>query len=134
MTTASDMAKSVSHEDCIYYFCSQKCLGKFRKNPEQYLQPKGTTSESTSRAMNTVLYTCRMHPEIEQNAPGICPLCGMALAPMDATEQADSSELEDMTRRFWISLGLSLPLFLLVMSDMIPQGYRMNVYHSTTVR
>jgi Cu2+-exporting ATPase len=120
MKTASDMAKSVSHEDCIYYFCSQKCLDKFRKNPQQYLQPKGTTSGSTSRAMNNVLYTCPMHPEMEQNGPGTCPLCGMALAPMDATEQADNSELEDMTRRFWISLGLSLPLFLLVMSDMIP--------------
>lgn len=61
-----------------------------------------------------------MHPEIQQDGPGTCPICGMALEAMDATVQADTSELKDMTQRFWFSLALSLPLLFLVMSDMIP--------------
>jgi heavy metal translocating P-type ATPase len=61
-----------------------------------------------------------MHPEIQQQGPGTCPLCGMALEPMDATAQADNSELQDMTLRFWVCLSLSLPLLIMTMSDMIP--------------
>jgi len=64
------------------------------------------------------IYTCPMHPEIEQIGPGICPKCGMALEPMDATNDTDDGELRDMTHRFWISLAFSLPLFIMNMSGM----------------
>ncbi len=67
------------------------------------------------------IYTCPMHPEIRQGGPGSCPTCGMALEPeMAAAEEEASPELVDMTRRFWISLALAAPVFLLAMSEMIP--------------
>jgi Cu+-exporting ATPase len=66
-------------------------------------------------------YTCPMHPEVVQQEPGSCPLCGMALEPRTVTlEEEENPELVDMTRRFWISLALTVPVFVLAMSDMIP--------------
>jgi Cu+-exporting ATPase len=66
-------------------------------------------------------YVCPMHPEIVRSEPGSCPICGMALEPRTVTlEDAPNPELIDMTRRFWISAALSLPLFILAMSDMFP--------------
>lgn len=68
-----------------------------------------------------VEYTCPMHPEIVQDEPGSCPICGMALEPRTITlEEEENPELKDMSRRFWISLILSVPVFLLAMSEMIP--------------
>jgi Cu2+-exporting ATPase len=66
------------------------------------------------------LYTCPMHPEVQQIGPGSCPLCGMALEPMSVEVPADTSELKDMTRRFAVSAVLSLPLLALAMSDLVP--------------
>jgi len=64
-------------------------------------------------------YTCPMHPEIVRSAPGSCPICGMALEPRTVTAvEEDNPELRDMTRRFWISLGLTVPLLILAMEDM----------------
>jgi len=66
-------------------------------------------------------YTCPMHPQIVRPAPGACPICGMALEPRDAAgEQDENPELIDMTRRFWISVALTIPILSLAMSDMIP--------------
>ncbi len=67
-----------------------------------------------------VIYTCPMHPEVEQIGPGSCPKCGMALEPKDGVADEDKSELIDMTRRFWICATLSLPTLLLVMLDHLP--------------
>ncbi len=67
-----------------------------------------------------VIYTCPMHPEIEQTHPGNCPKCGMALEPKEITADEDQSELNDMLRRFWVCAFLSLPVFLLVMLDHLP--------------
>jgi Cu+-exporting ATPase len=68
-----------------------------------------------------VEYTCPMHPEIVRDQPGNCPICGMALEPRTVTaEEGPSPELVDMTRRFWIAAALSLPVFLLAMSDLLP--------------
>src|SRR3954468_6756379 len=68
------------------------------------------------------LYTCPMHPEIERETPGDCPICGMALEPktISATTAEDDSELTDMTRRLWIGAGLTLPVFILAMSHLVP--------------
>ena len=70
------------------------------------------------------VYTCPMHPEIVRDAPRTCPICGMALEPrtVSAAPEEDNAELRDMTRRFWISLGLSLPLLAFAMSDMLPSS------------
>ncbi len=119
MKTASEQAKSVAYAGVIYYLCSQKCIEKFRANPQHYLQPKNSNLSNSSTIKHS-LYTCPMHPEIQQKGPGNCPICGMALEPMDATAQADNSELQDMTRRFWVSFALSFPLLFITMSDTIP--------------
>src|SRR5438876_1109139 len=75
----------------------------------------------TSRAAGTTIYTCPMHPEIRRPGPGTCPKCGMALGPRTVTaEEGPNPELVDMTQRFWISLGLSLPLVIGAMADMLP--------------
>jgi Cu+-exporting ATPase len=66
-------------------------------------------------------YTCPMHPEIVRSEPGNCPICGMALEPRNAVAE-DNAELRDMTRRFWVSATLALPVFLMAMvSDLAPQ-------------
>src|SRR5262245_32727530 len=66
-------------------------------------------------------YVCPMHPEIVRDAPGSCPICGMALEPRVVTlEEEENPELKDMKRRFWVSAGLTLPVLLLAMSEMIP--------------
>ena len=65
-------------------------------------------------------YTCPMHPEIVRPEPGSCPICGMALEPRTVTAEAENPELRDMSRRFWVSLLLTLPLLLMAMYDMMP--------------
>jgi Cu+-exporting ATPase len=68
-------------------------------------------------------YTCPMHPEIVQDEPGSCPLCGMALEPRTITlEEAENPELIDFRRRFWISLVLTIPILLIAMADMVLPG------------
>lgn len=66
-------------------------------------------------------YTCPMHPQIVRSEPGSCPICGMALEPRNAPLE-DNTELKDMTRRFWLSAALALPVFIMAMvSDLAPQ-------------
>jgi Cu+-exporting ATPase len=77
--------------------------------------------EMPAAPLTKIEYTCPMHPEIVRDEPGSCPICGMALEPRTVTlEEAPNHELTDMTRRFWWSAALSLPVFLLAMSEMIP--------------
>jgi P-type Cu+ transporter len=64
-------------------------------------------------------YVCPMHPQIVRNAPGSCPICGMALEPRTVTADEENAELKDMTRRFWVSVALSVPLLVFVMGDML---------------
>jgi Cu+-exporting ATPase len=100
-----------------YGFCSERCLIKFRDDPEHYLEGKPTVEE----APPGTLYTCPMDPEVVQEGPGSCPICGMALEPMSVTAEEEASpELRDMSRRFWISLALTLPVFGIAMSEMLP--------------
>jgi P-type Cu+ transporter len=75
----------------------------------------------TPAAATRVEYTCPMHPEIVRPGPGHCPICGMALEPRTVSAQdEDNPELRDMTRRFWISLALTAPLFAIAMGNMLP--------------
>ncbi len=67
-------------------------------------------------------YTCPMHPEIKRDKPGVCPKCGMALEPMNVENTEENDELNDMSRRFWISAIISLPIFIVaMMGDFVPQ-------------
>src|SRR3989441_11847184 len=104
-----------------YYFCNPRCLERFKANPEQFLVPaKLVTIVSTSRVSDEI-YTCPMHPEVRQVGPGVCPKCGMALEAETATlEEEANPELADMTRRFWIAAGLSIPVLVLGMSETLP--------------
>ena len=110
----------LEHGGTTYYFCAASCLEKFRADPAKYLAPK--TAAPPSMAELDAIYTCPMHPEIERDEPGSCPICGMALEPKNiaAGAQEDNSELRDMTRRFWIGAALSTPVFVLGMWHMLP--------------
>ena len=134
--------------DRTWYFCSAGCRKKFDAAPSSYadLKPGGKPAPSThapheghphhaqtsadaaaaspataSTAPPATLYTCPMHPEIERNAPGSCPKCGMALVPIagSGSGEADDSELRDHTRRMWVGIVLSIPLVILAMSPMV---------------
>ncbi|MFA7639640.1 MAG: YHS domain-containing protein, partial [Parvibaculum sp.] len=113
------------HEGETYYFCSAGCEQKFRAEPAKYLGEKGqacchghASPASAAPAVPGAKYTCPMHPEVVQDGPGACPICGMALEPMAVTrEKPENAELKDMTRRFWIGLVFALPLFLVEMGS-----------------
>src|SRR6185437_12179405 len=120
-------AGSFEYQGKTYYFCSTHCLHRFRENPEAFLnkpavQPIGITRQPPEApAKAGQKYTCPMHPEIIRYAPGSCPICGMALEPLTVSlEEEENHELNDMTRRFWVALALSIPVFALGMSDLIP--------------
>ncbi len=90
----------------------------------------GMALEPDTLPGSRVEYTCPMHPEIVRDAPGTCPKCGMALEPRTVAVADDNPELAEMTRRFWVSAALSLPLFVLAMvADLaphwLPQGLSM---------
>ena len=104
------------HGGTTYHFCSAGCRMKFSADPDSYLRPK-----AAEPAKPVVIYTCPMHPQIRQVGPGNCPICGMTLEPVDVTpEAAPNHELADMSRRFWIGLVLTLPVFILEMGGHIP--------------
>ncbi|MEX2318233.1 MAG: heavy metal translocating P-type ATPase, partial [Bauldia sp.] len=94
-----------------YYFCSARCRERFEAEPRKYMAAETATVEAVPEG---TIYTCPMHPEIRQVGPGSCPICGMALEPVMATaETGPNPELVDMTRRFWISLALTVPVVIL---------------------
>lgn len=98
-----------------YYFCSARCLEKFRANPDTYLNPTGHSPVVSAPA--GTIWTCPMHPEIRRDGPGSCPICGMALEPLEPSlEEGPNPELIDMTRRFWASTAFTVPLAVLVIA------------------
>ena len=120
MTVKPDSRLRHEYEGHTYLFCSEKCLVKFRAAPASYTRTEAATAAPVPARAGT-LYTCPMHPEIQQPGPGACPKCGMALEPMDFSAEQDNSELDDMTRRLWISTALALPLFAMAMvADLWP--------------
>jgi len=114
-----------------YFFCGAGCKRKFDANPDLYLnapRPAGPACAHPHQhvpapgapAEKGAVYTCPMHPDVRQIGPGICPECGMALEPLVATLEEDTSELRDMTRRFWVSVTLTLPLLVISMGELVP--------------
>jgi P-type Cu+ transporter len=114
MTVEIATAKHISeHQHHSYYFCSAGCKTKFQANPAKYLD---ASEKVTEPMLAGAIYTCPMHPQIQQVGPGTCPICGMALEPMTVTaDSGPNHELADMTRRFWIGLALAIPVFVLEM-------------------
>ncbi len=110
---------SATHEGHDYWFCNPKCREKFIADPAKYIAPTPPTKPVTVAEAET-FYTCPMHPEVRQKGPGACPKCGMALEPeMPTADEGPNHELIDMTRRFWISAAISIPLLVLAMGEMM---------------
>jgi Cu+-exporting ATPase len=137
MTVAPEKAAGkVEHAGNTYYFCSKQCAERFSREPERFLvvpgsagmdhdptpgehgTMKGSASVARSSASGNkkVRYTCPMHPQIIQMGPGYCPICGMALEPIDVFAEVEADpEYDSMRLRFWVSAALSLPVLLLSM-------------------
>ena len=161
MSVTEESEYHAYYNESNYYFCSQGCEDKFIASPDSYLNPvplKSSTCQDDSCSLKSTTYTCPMHPEVEQQGPGSCPKCGMALEPKSllvvetrveytcpmhleivqdhpgscpkcgmaleaktVTLEEKNEELIDMSRRFWISTLLALPVFVLAMTaDLIP--------------
>ena len=164
MSVTKDSEFHLRHEEHEYYFCSQSCEDKFKMSPDIYRTSAPVVDSSFPDGSCTlpqdasVTYTCPMHPEVEQQAPGSCPKCGMALEPkglpvvetkveytcpmhpdiiqdhpgscpkcgmaLEAktiSSEEKNEELIDMTRRFWASTVLAIPVFILAMvADLAP--------------
>jgi Cu+-exporting ATPase len=108
------------HAGETYYFCSQGCRDKFARDPASYLEPKPKRAAESPPPPGTI-WTCPMHPEIQRDTPVPCPICGMALEPLTPTaDEGGNAELEDMTRRFWISAAMTVPLLWAMLGELIP--------------
>ena len=144
MTVDPKSAKySSEYSGTTYYFCGASCKKRFDANPEQFTKPgKPEAGHVHHQELFTILeppspppatsstepktYTCPMHPEVIRNAPGSCPICGMALEPRVVTaEEEENPELQMMTRRFWVSVALAVPVLALAMSDMLPPVHQL---------
>ncbi len=122
-------AATAEHAGTTWYFCSTRCHDRFTADPQAFLKPQGEgggcgqhkARGAAPPADPEALYTCPMHPEVQQRGPGDCPICGMALEPMQVTAEPEANpELDDMTRRFWVALVFALPVLVLAMGGMVP--------------
>ena len=150
MTVDPEHARRSEHVGRSYYFCSAGCQAKFESDPAGVLAAYAAKTEeepgsgvdqqhsccgghggsSTNASGREIasrsskspsIYTCPMHPEVEQVGPGSCPICGMDLEPkfVDMSEQGDSGEYADMKRRLWVGVALSVPLLVVAMGPMV---------------
>ena len=131
MPASAGAETTQEYRGVTYHFHSRGCRGIFNENPSMYIKPSGplaavTGAAPTKPASSTVIYTCPMHPQIRQSSAGNCPICGMALEPLVAGTQEDTSELDDMARRFWISAALSFPLLVVTSAEFVPG---LNLHH-----
>ena len=119
-----DPAKTPHHvefEGHQHHFCSAGCLAKFIADPHRYLH--GSADKAAISAEDVpqgTIWTCPMHPQIRQRGPGSCPICGMALEPLEPSlDDRPNPELVDMSGRLWISTALSVPLVILTLGTEI---------------
>lgn len=157
MSVTADSEHHTHHKDKDWYFCSAHCLTKFQASPEEYINKDHSVVSAQADMPEGTMFTCPMDPEIVQEGPGACPICGMALEPMGApafskTEyvcpmhpevisdapgscpkcgmaleartveaEEDTTELDDMSRRFWLGSVFAIPVFILAMiADLVP--------------
>jgi P-type Cu+ transporter len=114
-------AGSFVHAGKTYYFCNPGCLEKFKTDPAKYLASETfPLTESAPKPGTARIYICPMDPEVRQDSPGACPICGMALEPQTIElGDVENPELREMRYRFLISLALSVPILLIAMGEMI---------------
>jgi len=130
MSVTIDGAKHMmTHEGAHYYFCHAGCQTKFSADPKKYLEPQPEPEPAPPGTM----YTCPMDPEIIQEGPGTCPVCGMALEPMGIPtgDEGPNPELIDFTRRFWIGVVLTIPLLVVAMGPLLGLPIRDWIGHRT---
>ncbi len=123
MEVDPDASGGLEHDGETYFFCCSGCRDKFAGDPGRYVRPApGPSSAATApKAPQAAQYTCPMHPEVVRDAPGECPICGMALEPrVPVVAEGENAELRDMSRRFWFAVALAVPLLLIAMSDLLP--------------
>lgn len=122
MTVEPDKTEHHAYHDARdYHFCSAGCKTKFVSDPEYYLT--GKHREAQDNVPAGTIYTCPMHPEIRQEGPGSCPICGMALEPETfSLDTGPDPEYIDMRRRFWASALFTIPLFIFAMGELIPNN------------
>jgi Cu+-exporting ATPase len=121
MKVDSESGRSMEYAGKRYYFCSQHCVEKFSADSEKYLNPVAPSPVITTPS--AAGYICPMHPEVHQSMPGSCPKCGMALEPDTVIVTEENSELDDMTRRFRISMVLAVPVFVMAMAADMWMGF-----------
>ena len=119
MTVQLDAGKpKLLYKEQDYHFCAQGCHDKFEADPWFYLSGnKQRQQDLLVESSNT--FTCPMDPEIVQEGPGTCPICGMALEPMDGVSEGPNEELVDFTRRLWVSVIAAIPLLIITMGPML---------------
>ncbi|WP_369817473.1 heavy metal translocating P-type ATPase [Acidovorax sp. Root568] len=117
------------HEGHNYYFCSAKCQGRFVEAPQKYAPGFEDASGSEPEgAPPGAIYTCPMHPEVQQDHPGNCPKCGMTLEPILPTlDEGENAELVDFRHRFWWTLPLTVVVTFLAMV-----GHRLQWFEMAT--
>ncbi|MFY9137476.1 MAG: heavy metal translocating P-type ATPase [Zwartia sp.] len=125
MTVTNQSKYSFSLRDIIYYFCSNGCKDKFVSSPEKYLDASLKDSSVSVPKAGTI-YTCPMHPQIRQDHPGNCPICGMTLEPLlPELEEEENPELVDFQRRFWWTLPLTI-----IVTPLAMFGHKLNLFES----
>ncbi len=117
MKVAENSAIKFEHNGKAYYFCSEKCKQKFLAQDK-----KDGAGPAEIKLSPANVYSCPMHPEIEQDHPGICPKCGMTLVPknVENAEKGEQKESRSLVRKFWIGLVFAVPVFILALQEMIP--------------
>ncbi|MEX3007253.1 heavy metal translocating P-type ATPase [Hoeflea sp. TYP-13] len=118
MTVKPDAGKpTLTYKGQDYHFCNPKCHDKFEADP--YFYVSGNKAKKKITAPADTRYTCPMDPEIIQDGPGTCPICGMALEPMGGVSDEPNHELIDFTKRLWVSVIAAVPLLILTMAPML---------------
>lgn len=114
MKVGANPEKTIVYQGADYHFCSTRCMDKFRAEPQFYLAPPESRPAKT--APEGTIYTCPMHPEIRQDKPGNCPICGMALEPlMPSLDEEENPELVDFRKRFWWTLPATVVVTFIAM-------------------
>jgi Cu+-exporting ATPase len=114
MIAPQDASEIIDWNGVRYYFCNPTCAKTFREQHSTMVAAEPMPAQPAGSE-----WTCPMHPEIVRDKPGSCPICGMALEPKTASlEETENPEMVVMARRFWVSVGLTVPVLILAMGSM----------------
>lgn len=126
----NESTRLADYDGARFHFCSENCETKFSADP--YFYASGNAQNIQMVDQTGGQWTCPMHPEILKDAPGSCPICGMALEPIVPSDEP-SEELTDFTRRMWISAVAAVPLVILTMGELVGLPVRDWIGHQTAI-